>query len=62
MPSCCKRSEVVGTQINPRPIFRHEIDRFGRDDFGGHDQIAFVFAVGVIHDDDHFTRLKVGNN
>ena len=31
----------------------HEIDGFGRDFFGGHGEIAFVFAVFVVDDDDH---------
>ena len=31
----------------------HEIDRLRRRLFRGHDEIAFVFAVGVVgHDDD----------
>ena len=29
----------------------HEIDDFGRDLFGGDDEVAFVFAVFVVHDD-----------
>ena len=31
----------------------HEIDSFGRDFFRRHGEIAFVFAVFVINDDDH---------
>ena len=33
--------------------FSHEVDGFGRDFFGGHGQVAFVFAVFVVHQDDH---------
>jgi len=33
----------------------HEIDRLRRRQFGGHQQIAFVFAVFVIDDHDHLT-------
>jgi hypothetical protein len=33
--------------------FSHEVDGFGRDFFGGHRQIAFVFTVFVVHQDDH---------
>ena len=31
----------------------HEVDGFGRDFFGGHGQVAFVFAVLVVDEDDH---------
>ena len=31
----------------------HEVDGFGRDFFGGHGEVAFVFAVLVIDEDDH---------
>ena len=33
--------------------FRHEVDGFGRDLFGGHGEVAFVFAVFVVDQDDH---------
>ena len=35
------------------PVLRHEIDRIGRHLLRRHDQIAFIFAVGVVGDDDH---------
>ena len=35
------------------PEFRHEIDGFGRDFLGRHGQVAFVFAVFVVDEDDH---------
>jgi len=35
------------------PEFSHEVDGFRRDFFGGHGQVAFVFAVFVVHQDDH---------
>ena len=41
------------------PVFRHEVDGFGGDVFGGDDQVAFVFAVFVIHEDDHFADADV---
>ena len=28
----------------------------------GHDEITFIFAVGVVHDDDHPAFAKVGND
>jgi len=42
---------VVGTQIRPRQS-GHEVHRLRADVFGGHDQVALVLAVGVIHQDD----------
>src|SRR3984957_2271591 len=35
------------------PEFRHKVDGFRRDFFGGDGQVAFVFAVFVVHQDDH---------
>jgi hypothetical protein len=34
-------------------VLGHEVDRVGRDFFGGHGEVAFVFAVLVVHEDDH---------
>src|SRR5579875_950285 len=31
----------------------HEVDRLGGDFFGGHGEVAFVFAVFVVHEDNH---------
>ena len=31
----------------------HEVDGFGSNFFGGEGEIAFVFAIFVIDDDDH---------
>ena len=31
----------------------HEVDGFRRDFFGGHGEVAFVFAVFVVDQDDH---------
>lgn len=42
--------------------FGHEIDRFGRDVFGGHDEVALVFAVFFIDQDDHATGLEFGDD
>ena len=36
-------------------VRRHEIDGFGRDELGGHAQVALVLAVGRIADDHHLT-------
>ena len=35
------------------PVLRHEIDGFGRDFLGRHGQVAFVFAVFVVHHHHH---------
>ena len=43
-------------------VFGHEIDGFGRDVLGGHDEVAFVFAVFFIDQDDHATGLEFGND
>ena len=37
----------------------HEVDRLGRGFLGGHDQVALVFAIGVIDDDDHLAARDV---
>ena len=39
-----------------------EIHGGGRDVLRGHDEVALVLAVGVVHDDDHFTLAEVGND
>ena len=38
----------------PAPVGDHEVDDFGRHLFGGADEIAFVFAIFGIDDDDDF--------
>ncbi len=38
---------------------RHEVDVLGLHAFGGHDQVAFVFTVFVIHEDDHLALANV---
>ena len=37
----------------------HEVDGLGRDAFGGHGEIAFVFAVFVVHHDQHAPGAKL---
>ncbi len=36
----------------PAPVAAHEIDAFGRGFFGGDHQVAFIFAVLVVDDND----------
>ena len=38
----------------PASMLGHEVNGFRRDELRRHDQIAFVLAVGIVHDDDHF--------
>ena len=40
----------------------HEIDGGGRDVLAGHDEVALVLAVFIIHDDDHFPPADVRND
>ena len=40
-------------------VFEHEIHLFGRDFFCGHDEVAFVFAVFVVHHDYEFAFAEV---
>ncbi len=44
------------------PVLGHEIDGGGGDELRGHDEITFIFAVGVVHDDDHPAFAKVGDD
>src|SRR5690348_8820536 len=37
----------------------HEVDGFGSDFFGGHGEVAFVFAVLVVDEDDHAALADV---
>jgi hypothetical protein len=43
-------------------VFGHEIDRVRRDLLGRHDQIAFVLAIFIIHDDDHAPLAQIFDN
>ena len=40
----------------------HEVDGFRRDEFGGQHQVALVLAVFLVHQDDHFAGLEVGDD
>ena len=41
----------------PTAVSRHEVDHFWRRVARGEKEIAFVFAILVVHDDDDFTAL-----
>ena len=51
--SASQRSGASARQISPRPCVGHEVDRLGRDELGGHGEVAFVFAVFVVDHDQH---------
>ncbi len=40
-------------------VTRHEIDRLRGDRLGGHQQVAFVLPVLIIHDDNHLTLAYI---
>ena len=40
----------------------HEIDRLRCGVFGGHDQVAFIFAVFIIHHDHHLAAPNIGDH
>ena len=39
----------------------HEVDAAGGDFGGGHDEVALVFAVFIVNDDDHFSGTDVAD-
>ena len=41
---------------------RHEINRVRRRFFSSHDQIAFVFAIGIVGYDDHASLSDVAHD
>jgi hypothetical protein len=43
------------------PIGRHEIDRLRGDLLCGHAEVALIFAVFVIHEDDHAAAANLFN-
>jgi hypothetical protein len=43
-------------------VFGHKIHGGRRDELRGHDEVALVLAVGVIHDDDHSAFAEVGDD
>ena len=51
--SSSQRSSVSAQADQAAAVLGHEVDGFGRDFFGGHGEVAFVFAVFVVDQDDH---------
>jgi hypothetical protein len=42
--------------------FCHKVDDLGRDFFSGSDEVAFVFAGIIAHEDDDFACVKAVDN
>ncbi len=42
-------------------VANHEVNDFWGDEFAGDDEVAFVFPVFVIYDDDRVSGFDVGN-
>ncbi|MCY1307446.1 hypothetical protein D9M70_573710 [compost metagenome] len=40
----------------------HEVDGFGGDVVGGDDDVAFVLAVFLVHEDDHAAGGQLGHD
>ena len=61
-------AEGVGAFVGDRdadeaaPVGGHEVDGFGGDFFGGHDEVAFVLTVFVVGDDDHAPGAEFGED
>jgi len=43
----------------PAPVLGHEVDRVGRDELRCHDQIALVFPVFFVDQDDHLASSQI---
>ncbi len=43
----------------PSAEFGHKVDDLRRDFFGGADEVAFIFAVFIVNEDDDFAGAKV---
>lgn len=51
-----------GSANQPSAEFRHEINSVCRDFGCRHHQVAFIFPVGIIRDDDHAASANIGNH
>ena len=62
------KAELAGTGFGDGNTYEatcmrdHKVDVSGGDLLGGNDNVAFVFAVGVVGDDDHASAANVGND
>ena len=62
------QAELSGTFLGdrgtdePAAEFGHEVHRIRCDFCGRHHEIAFIFPVGIVCDDDHATASYIGNH
>ena len=61
-PSSRMRSSVSASETSPRAVRGHEVDRLGRRALGRDEEIAFVLAVLVVHEDHHPALAHVGQD
>ena len=60
-----RQAELIATVAGeretdePAPMQGHEVDHLGRDQLGGANEVALVFAVFVVRDDDDLAVLQV---
>ena len=63
-----RQSELPATLLGerqanqPAPMLGHEVNGLRRHEFGGHQQIALIFAFLFVHKDDQFSGSQVGND
>ncbi len=48
-----------GKADQPSAVLRHEVDGLRRDLLGGHDEVALVLPILIVHDDEHFALADV---
>ena len=60
-PSVSARSGVIGTQISPRACVDHEVDHIRCDLRRRANQIALVFTVLIVGDNDQLAVTNVLN-
>ena len=59
-----ERIDFIGGQRQadqPPAVGGHEIDVRGCDFFGGHAEIALIFTIFVVHEDDHLALADIPN-
>ena len=52
----------IGTQMMPLVWRIMNADRLGSGKLGGHDEVALVLAILVVHDDDDASRAQLGED
>ena len=57
--SASQRSGASARQISPRPCVAMKLIASGVIEFGGHGEVAFIFAIFVVDDDQHAAGAKL---